>query len=262
MKITALILIAYLISACSSDKQMKQQIEKVLTENPELIFKTIEENPTKFMMSVEKASRSAREDLAKQQRLEEERQMQAAFETPLKPEINDQTIIRGNPKGPIILVEYSDFECPFCDRGFNTVQQLMKKYPGKIQFIYKHLPLSFHKQAMISAKYFEAIALQSKEKAFKFHDQVFENQSKLKMGEKFLKKIAKDLKVDLMRLQKDLDSPKVNTKIASHIEEAKKFGISGTPGFVINGIPVKGALPAQYFEQIIAKLQQKGKLTL
>jgi protein-disulfide isomerase len=72
----------------------------------------------------------------------------------------------------------------------------MKKYEGKIRFVYKHLPLSFHEQAMISAQYFEAIRLQSNDLAFKFHDEIFKNQSKLKNGVAFLDATAKAVGAD------------------------------------------------------------------
>ena len=107
---------------------------------------------------------------------------------------------------PLTLVEYSDFECPFCARGYNTVMELLKKYGTNIRFVYKHLPLSFHKQAMVASKYYEALRLQNAELAFKFHDEIYKNQSKLKTGEKFLKAAAKKLGANMAKLDKDVKS--------------------------------------------------------
>lgn len=262
LKISSLAIVAYLITGCSSDKQFKAQLERTLENNPEIVFKAIEKNPTKFMTSLEQAARSAKEDMAKKARLNQEKQLEDSFKNPLKPNIGSRDIIKGPKDAPITIVEYSDFECPFCARGLKTVNDIMDKYPGKVRFIYKHLPLSFHPNAMLSSKYYEAIAIQSPEKAMKFHDKIFAQQSKLKQGEAFLTKLAKELKLDLLKLKKDINSDHVASKIEADIKEAKEFGMSGTPGFIINGIPVKGAYPAEYFFKIIDKLQNKGKLTL
>jgi protein-disulfide isomerase len=261
-KLILLIAAAVLITSCSTDKAFKKQLIKTLKENPEIVFQTIKEHPSEFMQTVQGAAQNAQQDMAIKRKQQEENELAKSFEKPLKPVITEKQIYRGTKNAPITIVEYSDFECPFCSRGFTTVEELLKKYDGKIRFVFKHLPLSFHPSAMLSAQYYEAIALQSPKKAFKFHDMIFRNQSKLKKGEAFLTKIAKDLKVDFKRLKKDLNSEKVTLKIDQDIQEAKKFGIQGTPGFVINGIPVKGAYPASHFEKIISKLQAKGKLKL
>jgi len=180
------------------------------------------------------------------------------------PKIRKDEAIRGNRNAEIVLVEYSDFECPFCTRGYKTVRELMKKYGKHFQFIYKHLPLSFHPNAMPAARYYEAIRLQSNKKAFQFHDEIFANQRKLKSGEKFLKAIAKKVGADMSRLASDLKSKsaQINNRIKEDQQEAAKFGMSGTPGFLLNGIPVKGAYPTSHFVKIINKLKEKGKIAL
>ena len=159
-------------------------------------------------------------------------------------------------------MEYSDFECPFCKRGFETVLSLLEKYKGKVQFIYKHLPLSFHQTAMIASQYYEAIRLQSEDKAIKFHDAIYDQQTGLRQGEKFLKSLAKKAKVNMKRLAQDLKNPKVPKRIDEDLAEAKKFDFQGTPGFLLNGVPIKGAYPTKHFEMIVKKLQEKGKLVL
>ena len=262
LKITSLIFVAYLIVGCTNKTEFKKQLSKTLNENPELLFDIIKKNPAKFMMVVQESAKEAQKDMAQQKKLAQEKKLTEAFENPLKPQIDSSRYIRGPKEAPITIVEYSDFECPFCARGFNTVENLMKKYPGKIRFIYKHLPLNFHPPAMIAAQYFEAVALQSQDKAFQFHDAIFNEQSKLKNGEKFLTSIAKKLGVNLIKLKKDINSKEVQTRIENDLQEARKFGFSGTPGFLINGIPVKGAFPADYFVDIINKLKAKGKLNL
>ena len=139
---------------------------------------------------------------------------------------------------------------------------MLEKYKGKIQFIYKHLPLSFHKQAQVASEYYEAIRLQSEEKAFKFHDVIFKEQDKLRNGESFLKAKARSLGVDMKRLSSDIKLPSIKKRIKDDMDEAQKFGIQGTPGFVLNGIPVKGAYPMSHFENIVSKLVEKKLVSL
>lgn len=262
IKIFSLILVSYFISACSTDHNFKTKLTQTLKENPDILLDVIKENPSDFLLTLQEAGKKAQYELAQKRQKQEEKELQEAFENPFKPNITKETIVRGAQDAPITIVEYSDFECPFCSKSYLTVQNLLKRYPGKIQFIYKHLPLSFHENAMITAQYYEAIALQSKEKAIKFHDTIFQNQKNLRLGEKYLNKVTKKLGIDLAKLNQDLNSKKVIKNIENDINEAKKFGMSGTPGFLINGIPIKGAYPEEYFVDIIQKLKEKKKLNL
>ena len=251
-----------LLFGCLSDKQLAEKMKKAMKEDPSILTEAVKENPAEFIQALQKAAEDARGELAKKRQEEEEKRFNNSFDQPLQPVIRKDETIRGTRGAPLVLIEYSDFECPFCKRGFETVQSLLKKYKGKIQFVYKHLPLNFHKNAMLASQYYEAIRLQSEEKAFKFHDEIYLNQTKLKKGEKFLKPIAQKLKVNMTKLKKDIKSKKVNDRIAEDQKEAAKFGISGTPGFILNGVPVRGAYPVDHFERIIAKLKEKGKVKL
>jgi len=252
-----LIILGTFVSCTSKD-----DLKKMIKENPEIITEAIEANPSKFIDALNNAVKAAQEGEGKRREEEEKKALEESFNNPLQAEIRSDESFRGNKDGVITLIEYSDFECPFCSRGFATVMELMKKYEGKIRFVYKHLPLSFHPQAMPASQYYEAIRLQSPEKAWEFHDRIYKDQRKLQNGEAFLKSLAKDLKVDMARLAKDVKSEAVQKRIDADMAEASKFGFQGTPGFLINGVPVKGAYPANYFDGIIEELKKKGKITL
>jgi len=253
---------SFFLASCQTQSSFEDKLVKTLEEKPEILIKAIENNPAKFMTAIQNAAKAAQFALAKQRKQEEQKKLDAAFDNPLKPKIRKDETFRGNKNAPITLVEYSDFQCPFCARGFANVEKLMAKYKGKIKLVYKHLPLSFHPQAMIGAQYYEALRLQSDELAFKFHDEVFKNQQKLKLGEKFLKKISSSIGADLKKLAKDVNSDFVKNRIKEDMAEAKKFGMEGTPGFIIEGIPVKGAYPVSHFETIIEKLKEKKLVQL
>ncbi len=246
--------VAFLVFGCISEKKLAEQMKKAMKENPDILIEAIKSHPVEFIETLQQVAQDARGAMAKKREAEETKKFDQAFKNPLKPMIRSDETIRGAKGAPLTLVEYSDFECPFCARGFETVRNLLKKYEGKIQFIYKHLPLSFHRNAMMASQYYEAIRLQSEKKAFQFHDELYANQGKLKKGEKYLKSVAKKLGVKMKKLRKDLNSKKVIERIKEDQKEAAKFGMSGTPGFLLNGIPVKGAYPLSHFEMIIKKL--------
>lgn len=254
--------VLFALVSCQSDSNLKEKITKIIEENPEVVTKSIEKNPVKFVEAFQKAVKDAQSEMASKRDDEEKKEMEKLYDQPLTPKIRADETIRGTKGAPIVLVEYSDFQCPFCVRGFETVNSLLEQYKGKIQFIYKHLPLSFHQQAKLAAQYYEGIRLQNADKAFKFHDEVFKNQSKLQKGESFLKEIAKNVGADMGKLAKEVNSQAVLDRIEEDMTEAGEFGMQGTPGFLLNGIPVKGAYPKTHFDGIIAELQKRGKLKL
>lgn len=258
MKKTLLLIGVLALTACTS----KEDLKKVIKENPDIITEAIEANPEKFIDALNNAVKKAQEGQGAKREEEEKKQLEESFNNPLVAEIRSDENFRGPKEAPITLIEYSDFECPFCSRGFGTVNELLEKYKGKIRFVYKHLPLSFHPQAMISSQYYEAIRLQSPEKAWQFHDAIYKDQRSLQNGEKFLKKIATGLKVDMKKLATDINSEAVTKRIEADMAEASKFGFQGTPGFLLNGIPVKGAYPTAHFDSLIEELKKRGKISL
>lgn len=261
-KLLVLFLSVLLLASCTSDEKMKQQMAKILKEDPKILTDAIEKHPAEFITALQNAAKNAQESMGKVREDEEKKKLEESFDKPLLAQIRSDESIRGPKDAPLTLVEYSDFECPFCSRGYTTVMDLMKKYPGKIRFIYKHLPLSFHEQAMPAAQYYEAIRLQDEKKAFAFHDEIFSNQPKLKNGTAFLDASAKKVGADLAKLKKDLNSVAVKTRIDEDQKEAASFGMQGTPGFLLNGVPVRGAYPADYFVTLVDELQKRGKVKL
>lgn len=263
-KLMSLLLVLGLFSfwGCTTEKQLKEQVKKILSEDPSIVISVIKAKPLDFIEALQEAAKMAQMEMAKKQEDDRKKELEDAFNKPLEPKVRADDSIRGTKGAPIILVEYSDFECPYCSRGFKTVEELMKKYGNKIQFRYKHLPLDFHQNAMISAKYFEAIRLQDPEKAWKFHDSIYGDQKILAKGEAGLKDLAKKLGANIPKLEKDVNSDVVKKRIEEDQKEAAEFGFQGTPGFVINGVPVRGAYPPSHFDNIIEELKKRGKITL
>jgi protein-disulfide isomerase len=243
------------LAACAPSAS---QLKKVVEENPDVVFVAIEKNPDKFIEVVNKAAQEAQKKAQERAQEEETKSRDTEFTNPLKPEIEPGRVIFGKADAPITIVEYSDFECPFCTRGYNTVKQVMAEYKDQVRIVFKHLPLDFHPLAMPAAQYFEAIAKQDHAKAEKFHDIIFQNQNDLKSKkEAFLKEAAKKVGANMGQLEKDLKDESIMARIQKDMEEARKFNITGTPGFIINGVSLRGAYPFPEFKEIIDRHLKK-----
>lgn len=251
-KFLALAIAVFVISGCS--KVSDQDIERAIENNPDLIVKVIENNAEKVFTALNKVASEQREKAQKQAALDKEKEREKEFDNPKKPVLQADYNYRGPENAPITIVEYSDFQCPFCERGYSTLMEIMKEYDGKVRFTYKHLPLiNIHPQALPSAQYYEAIAIQDKEKAWKFHDELFNNQANMSKGESYFKEVAQKLGVDMNKLAKDVKSEQVKNKIDKDMQEAQSFGFNGTPAFLINGVSLVGAQPKAEFVKVIDK---------
>lgn len=182
----------------------------------------------------------------------EEAAMADQIANPLDVEVGDSPF-RGPEDAEIVVFEFSDFQCPFCARGADTVKQLEKEYPGKVKLVFKNLPLGFHPQAKPAAK--AALAANDQGKFFEMKTALFKNQQKL--GEKLYPKLAEEIGLDVDKFKADYASGKYDELIDADTKLARELGISGTPGFVVNGVLVKGARPLPYFKEIISKTLKK-----
>jgi len=231
----------------------REDLKKALEANPDLVLAALKKSDKmKFFQFVVESQQEFQQNRAKEEARQEALEREKAFVNPLKPEIGPDAHVRGNPNAPVTIVEYSDFQCPFCSQGYNNMEQLRKMYGDKLRVVFKNKPLDFHPLAMPAAQWFEALALQSPEKAWVFHDTLFEHQDKL--GEEYYKLLTKDLGLNVAKAEKDSKGDVVKKKIAADMKEALKYGFSGTPGYLINGVPLRGAYPINSFEEIITKL--------
>lgn len=159
-------------------------------------------------------------------------------------------ISEGDKNAKVVVVEYLDFQCPFCKRFFDqTLSQIKSKYvnTGKARFVYKHFPLDFHPYAEPAALASECANEQGK--FLEYHDLIFNNQEKL--SDSIYTIWAQQLNLDMNKFNDCFDSKKYLSKIQNDYKEGQSKGISGTPGFLINGRLLSGAQPYSAFEQII-----------
>ncbi len=145
------------------------------------------------------------------------------------PEVTGEDHIRGNEKAPITIIEYSDFECPFCGRFHPTVQQALDEYPDDVRWVYRHFPLSFHPNAQPAALASECIAEQGGDDAFwSFADAAVENQTGL--GTAFYESQVTSLGLNLSKFNDCFSSGKYSQKVAQQQATGGAAGVTGTPG--------------------------------
>lgn len=169
---------------------------------------------------------------------------------------------RGDAKAPVVIQEFSDFQCPFCRRVEPTLQELEKDLKGSIRIVWRHMPLPFHQHALEAAEASEEVLAQKGEAAFwTYHDMLYEAQAEPDGLERVsLDNLADKLGVDMTRFKAALDGHVHQAKVQEDIAAANKAGINGTPAFVINDYYLSGAQPSAAFRKLIKlALSEKKK---
>jgi protein-disulfide isomerase len=157
----------------------------------------------------------------------------------------------------VTIVEWSDFQCPYCGRAAPTVERLRKEYGKDVRFVFRNLPLPMHPNAHIAAQ--AAMAANAQGKFWEMHDQLFANQAALDRAS--LDRTAEKLGLDMARFAKDIDGPTVKAQIEADMAAATAVGVRGTPTLFINGRPVSGAPQWEVFKpEIDAEIAKANKL--
>jgi len=161
----------------------------------------------------------------------------------------DGSPIRGNiSQAKVIIYIFSDFECPFCKKGEDTVQRVFEKYNGKVALIFKHYPLtSIHPNALNSA--LAAECANEQEKFWEYHDFLFSHQNALSLVD--LKAYAVELGLETERFNSCLDLKRHAARINKDVAAGRNIGVTSTPTFIINGKGLVGAQPEPEFDKII-----------
>ena len=162
---------------------------------------------------------------------------------------------KGQPNAPIEMIEFSDFQCPFCQRAHATVEQVLATYGDRIRFVYRHYPVQGHAAAKPAAEASECAKEQGK--FWPFHDRLFANTSKLSDAD--LKAHAAAVGVDTATFNACVDSHKYRSVVEADARDGDAVGVNGTPAFYINGRMISGAQPFEVFKKLIDdELQRKA----
>ena len=163
----------------------------------------------------------------------------------------DNAAVKGEENAEIVIVEFSDFQCPFCERFYTeTLPQIEENYikTGKAKLAYRHLPLvNLHPQAFKAAEASECANEQGK--FWEYHDKIFENQALL--SDTIFSTWAGELGLDIEKFDECLSSGKYQDKVSKDMSDADSYGASGTPTFFVNGRILVGAQPFSAFQQAI-----------
>lgn len=173
--------------------------------------------------------------------------------------IADDDPFLGDPNAPVVMVEFGDFQCPFCARFFReTESKIIDKYvkTGKVKFVYRDFPLtSIHSVAQKAAEAAECADEQNK--FWEYHDLLYQRQQLI--SEENLKMWARELRLDLDKFSSCLDSGKYTDEVDKDFSDGQSLGVSGTPATFVNGRMLAGALPYEQFERIIEEELKKVK---
>jgi protein-disulfide isomerase len=148
--------------------------------------------------------------------------------------------VMGPAAAPVTVVEFSDFQCPYCGRAVPAVKEVEAAFPKDVRLVWKHLPLSFHQHAMPAALAAEAARAQGgPSKFWAMHDKLFADQAAL--SDTTYERYAQELGLDLARFRRDVADPKLKARVQEDAQLAQRLGVNGTPTFVVNGETVVGS---------------------
>ncbi|RZK38144.1 MAG: DsbA family protein [Pedobacter sp.] len=169
----------------------------------------------------------------------------------LKPAVSNTDHAQGNLNADLVIVEFGDYQCPYCGAAYPILKELMGQFENQIKFVFRNFPLSeMHQYARVAALASEAAALQGK--FWEMHDAIFENQHNLNGS--FLLQLAEKLGLDINQFNRDIESAELAKKVDGDFESGVVSGVNGTPSFYINGKKFDGAA-SDLFQMVIESTQ-------
>lgn len=214
--------------------QWEEEVLQIILNHPEAILESIQ--------------------AYQQQKQQQQEQARQTFLQGIK--TNPKALIGESPtngaaESKIVLIEFSDFQCPYCAKADQTLKEFMAKHQNEVTLVYKHFPLtSIHPQALSAAK--AAWAANQQGKFWQYKDALFTQQDKL--GEELYLEIAQSLNLDLEQFNRDRNV--ADTAIKQDMQLAEKLGVTGTPFFVMNEEIFSGAMQLSNMEKVLARVSQ------
>lgn len=247
-----LVALSALLAACNPSPD---QLRATLKQHPEILAEVIRQHPAEIMEALQAAADSYQHlSQTKVDQAEEER-IGRELAAPRHPVIGAGRAVRGAPGAPVTIVEYSDFQCPYCRRDVPVLKAVLEKYPAQVRLVLKQAPLPMHAHAHEAALMFEAVLRQGQDKAWRYYDLLFANQERLGAeGGAYLDAAARQAGADVARARRDARSAEVGAIVDADLAEFQQFGFSGTPGFIVNGVMLDGSKPIEAFEHVIARV--------
>lgn len=215
------------------DAKFKDQVLQVIRENPQVILDSVRDYQKKQQQTREQGQQSF---------------LQSLKTNPTS--IIGQSPVRGAKNGKTLLVEFSDFQCPYCAKAHDTLKQMLARFPDRVTLVYKHFPLtSIHPQALPAAK--AAWAAGQQGKFWEYHDALFDKQDQL--GEDLFKQTAQALKLDAAKFDRDRNSNEATKAVEQDTKLGEEIGVDGTPFFVVSGEKFSGPVQLPDLEALLAQ---------
>ena len=232
-----------------SDQEMKAMYEAQKQKGAEP-FEKIKDDLKSYLMR-------NREQMQKNQLLaglRKDAKIEVKLDAPRLSVTEGNSPARGPENAPVKVIEFTDYQCPFCGRSRPTVNQIISSYGDKVRYVLRDFPLSFHKNSFKAHE--AAHCAGDQDKYWEYNKVLFENQQDL--SEENLKKFAKDVGLKLDAFDQCLSTNKYEDAVKKNIDDGVSFGVSGTPAFFVNGIMISGAQPFGKFKETIdAELGKK-----
>jgi len=169
----------------------------------------------------------------------------------LRPPFSEKDHYQGDLHAPLELVEYGDYQCPYCGRAYPIIKRIQSKLGKDLRFVFRNFPLTdAHPQAYTAALAAEAAGRQ--DVYWKMHDLLYEKQESMS-GQRFFSELATTLGLDIAKFEADLQDPAIANKVDEDFESGVRSGVNGTPGFFINGLRYDGDWDE---ESLIASLKK------
>lgn len=225
--------------ASQSEQRIKALISQQLASNPEVLMRGLQQ----LNQRRQQARRQTRQQ-----------SFASAFATYREELVNDPTApVGGNPKGDVTVVEFFDYNCPYCKAAKPRVRKLLAEDPN-IRFVYKEFPI-LSASSRVAARAGLAAARQGLELYERFHDALLDVKKRLTEPQVF--RIAEKSGLDMARLRADMKDPEIEKAIKANLTLATRLNVTGTPTFIIDGILVPGAVPIETLRQAVATARAK-----
>ena len=225
----------------NSDAKLILQIEKLLEERPDLVLDVLRKHSEEVLDIAQDGSNKKRQRTL-------ENQWRNDMKIPKDIRIANRPIW-GSKNAPVTIVEFSDFTCPYCAQGANTVASIKKIYGDKVNLVFKHTPLSSSPISILASEYVIAAGFQSSDKAYKLYTELFSKREMLlEKGESAIKDIAELVGLNMKKLARDVKSEKTKKILDEDLEDANSLEVEGTPYFFVNDLVLRGALAKDLFK--------------
>lgn len=238
----------YMVSSMAGGELTPAKLEEGIRQNPRMVMDLLHHYPEEMFDIVLEGQNLKRE---------KERQDQIAeqLENPLRVTVSEERPVFGPKDAPINIVEFSDFQCPHCANANKVIKELLARHPDKLNLVFLHMPLSSHEMAPLAAAYFEAAAMQDKDKAWQLHDILFEHRQELAEGGKaWLDEQAKNLGLDTDKIEEALRGERIKGILQRDLQTANMLQLRGAPSFLVGGVLISGAAPISEFEEVISRV--------